>query len=622
LKHSRFALTVGTVLGLVLWLLFALPMSPFAALELGAWDLRAAAKRDVARPDPGIVIVDMDDEALEAIGEYPWSRRIHAQLIAKLKAWGAKVIAFDVVFMSAGQVPSDDLALRQAISGAGNVVLAGLERMESTSGGERVMYSEPVFPAENGAVGVQPDPADGAIRTSMARMASGMQNFDIAVVRKFDPALADRLLKRYGATPFRIRFAGPPGTYPTVRYSLVLQDVLDPRIDAAVDADLPEGVGPYPDVESYAEFFRDKIVLIGTSAALLHDVYHTPLARGERFMAGVEIHANAIDTMRRGDALTVPEPWLALLLGIAATVCALLALPPFGPIAGALAAVAAMALYAIGNLAASNAGFELPVFPVVLGIAATWLIGFYGQFRSSERERRRIRATFSRYVSPKVVDEMLRHPDHLPTLRNERRIVTVLFTDIEGFTTFAETHPPDLVAERLNDILSALTQTVFDHGGTLDKYIGDAVMAVWGNIGESHPRGDAVRAAQAAIAMQQAMTALRNALTESDTSPPLRVRIGIHTGEALVGNFGSPLKLDFTAIGDTVNTASRLEGLNKEFGTSIIVSGATASYLTGVVDLRPLGESLLKGKSTGVLVFEVPVPASEPEIASRKGALS
>lgn len=597
---------LGLGLGLLLWVLFMAPWSPLASIELGAYDYRFTLQKRVEFPSPRVVIVEMDDASLDSLGEYPWPRRLHAQLIRKLKGWGARAIAFDVAFTSAGPDPAGDFALRQAIADAGNVVLAGLERDVQIAGApggapSRVSYQEPFFPAPSGAVNIDPDVADGALRGHTLVGRSTAPSFELAILRLLGAAQADRIQQRHGAKPYRIRFAGPPGTYPTVSYARVLDGILDPRIDPEINPEAPHAAA------SYSEFFRDRVVLVGASAPLLHDTFHSPFARGDVMMPGVEVHANALDTLRRGDAPR-PAPWaarLAITVGVA--IGAVLVFSRLRPSFGLVGVLAVMALYAGVNAAVFRLGTDLPIVPPLAAAGLAWPAVYGRRFVAAEREKARIRATFSRYVAPKVVDEMLRHPDQLPGLRNERRHVTVLFTDIEGFTTFAETHSPDIVATRLNEVLTALTQAVFDHGGTLDKYIGDAVMAVWGNIGPSDPPGDALNAVRAAMRMQREMDRLRAEWAEGGEAPPLRVRIGIHSGEALVGNFGSPLKLDFTAIGDTVNTASRLEGLNKQFGTSIIISGATAAFVAHTVEMRPLGESMLKGKSTGTLVFEVPV---------------
>lgn len=641
-------MSLGLGLGLALWVLFMAPWSPLSSIELGAYDYRFTLQDRVARPAPEIVIVDIDDASLEAFGEFPWPRRLHAKLIRKLQDWGARVIAFDVVFQGAGPDPAGDLELRQAIAGAGNVVLAGIERDieaigtpasgegagagepgpgESVMGGPRldgpvapgvggpgasglpggrregakVSYREPFFSAPNGAVSMDPDEADGALRSHVLVGRSSAPSFELAILRMLDPALADRILQRHGSGRYRIRFAGPPGTYPTVSYARVLEGILDPRIDPEIHPDAPQAT------RTYADFFRGRIVLVGSSAPLLHDTFHAPFARGDVMMPGVEIHANALDTLRRGDAPR-SAPWgmgLAITVGMA--IGAALVFSRLRPSFGLLGVLTLVALYGSLCVVVFRQGIDLPVMPPIAAAGLAWPAVQGRRIMAAEREKARIRATFSRYVAPRVVEEMLKHPDQLPGLRNERRHVTVLFTDIEGFTTFAETHPPDLVATRLNEVLSALTQVVFDHGGTLDKYIGDAVMAVWGNIGPSDPRADALNAVRAAMQMQREMERLRAAWETDPAAPPLRIRIGIHSGEALVGNFGSPLKLDFTAIGDTVNTASRLEGLNKQFGTSILISGSTAAFVEDVVQTRPLGESMLKGKSTGTLVFEVPL---------------
>ena len=182
--------------------------------------------------------------------------------------------------------------------------------------------------------------------------------------------------------------------------------------------------------------------------------------------------------------------------------------------------------------------------------------------------------------------------------------VSVLFSDIAGFTTMSEKFPPEEVKRILDEYLTAMTEIVFANTGVLDKYVGDAVMAVYGSVGNKTPDDDAFRAVKTAIEMQEKIQELRKKWVE-EGSVPMQIRIGVHSGEALIGNFGSPLKMDYTAIGDTVNTASRLEGLNKQFGSGIMISHSTYELISEKINVRNLGPAPVKGKSEAIHVYEV-----------------
>jgi adenylate cyclase len=218
------------------------------------------------------------------------------------------------------------------------------------------------------------------------------------------------------------------------------------------------------------------------------------------------------------------------------------------------------------------------------------------------RAHRRVARFFRPYVSPQTVQALLRDPENLPTLKSERRVVTVLFSDIAGFTSISERLPTEEVVQLLNEYLTAMTRIIFQNNGTLDKYIGDEVMAVFGNIGPNNPPDDAYRAVKSALEMQVELGYLQEKWL-AEGIVPLQIRIGINSGEALVGNIGSPQQMDFTVIGDMVNTAKRLEGLNKAYNTNILISQATYNYVKEKVETRFLGPAPIKGRHEPVPVY-------------------
>ena len=223
------------------------------------------------------------------------------------------------------------------------------------------------------------------------------------------------------------------------------------------------------------------------------------------------------------------------------------------------------------------------------------------RFLAEERERERIRKTFESYVAPAVVQEMLKHPEQL-RLGGERREITVLFTDIRGFTTMSENLDPEALVKLLHDFLNPMSNIIINQGGTIDKYMGDAIMALFGAplMQTDHPR----LACRAALEMVGSLAALNQTWAEQGR-PPLKVGVGVNTGPVAVGNMGSDRLFDYTAIGDNVNLASRLEGLNKYYGTSILISDFTAKALGNGFILRDMDLVRVKGKVHGVRIHEL-----------------
>ncbi len=240
--------------------------------------------------------------------------------------------------------------------------------------------------------------------------------------------------------------------------------------------------------------------------------------------------------------------------------------------------------------------------PLLCGSAALGTLVYYFQ-RTEGRTRQELLSTYRRHLPDKVVRELMDAPAE-ELGQNERRVVTVMFTDIEGFSRMGEELPPDQIINILNEYLSAMTEIIFANNGSLDKYIGDGIMAVYGNIGANDPAAYAYYAVKTALEMQEKMTELQKKWMKEGIRP-IQIRIGINTGDALVGNVGHPKRKELTVIGDTVNTSARIERLNKQYNTHILISHGTYLYVKNRVDIEPLGEEQLKGKTTTVKVYHV-----------------
>jgi len=363
--------------------------------------------------------------------------------------------------------------------------------------------------------------------------------------------------------------------------------------------------GATPDLDP--GIFRDKVVFVGVTAAGLSDVFQTPFGDTGR-MPGIQVHASVADSVLSGrflrpagtPARVAAVITVALAVGLAG---AMLSVP------WAVVAAAAVTLAFLGaSLALFAHGFWLNLVEPVMAIGLALFGGVSYQYFVEGREKRQVKALFGRYVSPDVYGRLLEDPA-LARLGGSRREMTVLFSDIRGFTTASERAEPEALVAQLNEHFSRMVQVLFSHRGTVDKFVGDQVMALFGAPLDDPDHAD--HAVAAALDMAAALDGL-NRHWAAAGRPPLDIGIGINSGEMIAGNVGSDRIMSYTVIGDAVNLGARIESLNKEYGTRIIISEATRTRLKGRYDLRPLGEVVVKGRSQAVGIFEVVGPAPDP----------
>lgn len=347
--------------------------------------------------------------------------------------------------------------------------------------------------------------------------------------------------------------------------------------------------------------FRDKIVLVSAQAAGLSDLRATPFSP---VTPGIELHANIIDSLLAGRFLRAPDAAAAFALTLAACLAVACMAQRLRFRLGVPLALTATAGLAGGVWAAFGQGWILPMVQPLVAVALTYGGVLLARAVSAEREKRWLRTAFGHYLAPSVLEEVLRQPDKL-RLGGERRRMTVLFSDVAGFTTFSEKLPPEEVSALLNAYLDRMTDCVAQTDGTLDKFVGDAVMAEW-NAPLAQP-DHAARACETALLMLEEVSRQRTAWQGAGGA--LDIRIGINTGEMVVGNMGSHQVFDYTVIGNEVNTASRLEPLNKAFGTRIIVAGATRreaeEQRPGRFAFRPLARVMPKGRAEPLDIHEL-----------------
>jgi adenylate cyclase len=545
--------------------------------------------------DERIVILAIDEPSFQELRvQWPFPRSLHARLLQRLHADGAAAVGFDVIFADPSN-DADDAAFASAISAAAPVVLASSQ--ELLESGNAAMWTA-VLP-------IAPLLAAGAIPAD-----TGLDPDEDYVVRRqpgnpqtFSAELA-RLTPGNPPGPQRaadlIEYLGPRGTIDTRSY-----------YQAVLPGLLPQG------------FFKDKIVLVGRttrSAVELRnaraDTFNSPFAagQGDRLFPGVEIQATLLANRLAGGGLhTLSSGWGLALIVVLGT---LLALAGTGSHPGL--AVAFAAVLAAGVAALSWALFSVqklwlpPVFPVAALLALSAATGLLNYLALRQRGLH-VRRMFSQYVPPEVVARLVEQPD-LMRLGGEAREVTLMFTDLAGFTAMSERLSAEQTVEVLSAYFDAMSSIVHRYQGTVDKFIGDAIMAFWGA-----PLADAAHAehaVRAAIDMQAAMPALLEQL-RSRGLPPIAMRIGLHTGRAAIGNVGSSTRFSYTAIGDAVNLAARLEGANKAFGTEILLSQSTASRLPPDLPLRPLDDVVVKGKTEPVRVF---TPCADAQLRERSAA--
>ena len=347
--------------------------------------------------------------------------------------------------------------------------------------------------------------------------------------------------------------------------------------------------------------FRDKIVLVSAQAAGLSDLRATPFSP---VTPGIELHANIIDSLLAGRFLRAPGAAAEFFLTLAACLAVAFMAQRLRFRLSVPLALAATAGLSGGAWAAFGQGWILPMVQPLAAVALTYGGVLLARAASAERDKRWLRTAFGHYLAPSVLEELLRQPDKL-RLGGERRRMTVLFSDVAGFTTFSEKLPPEEVSALLNGYLDRMTACVVQTGGTLDKFVGDAVMAEW-NAPLAQP-DHAARACETALLMLEEVS--RQDTAWQAAGGALDIRIGINTGEMVVGNMGSHQVFDYTVIGNEVNTASRLEPLNKAFGTRIIVAGATRreaeDQRPSHFAFRPLARVMPKGRAEPLDIFEL-----------------
>ena len=637
---------IGAAVALAIWLPGGLER-----FEAGTWDIRARLFAKPGKATSSVVTILLDQKSLEWGKKenglsWPWPREVYGAISDFCARAGAKALVFDVLYTEPSVYGvSDDEAFAAAAAKNGRIVAA------MNFGSEQA--TDKAWPGDDNRPPLVITGLQEWIRDARPRHLSfPLAEFPIPELFKsantlsnafLSPDSVDRVFRRgplFNVFDGRVvpsealaaYVAGNPGPhqFSISRGVLTLDDVKVP-IDgeghailtyrgpstthkaftaaAVVQADLQILDGQEPAVPLAA--FKDKYVFFGFSAPGLFDLKPSPMT-GD--YPGVEIHATMLDNILSGDFM---RPWPA-----AATILLLLLLCVGAAMAASASRAGLTALVyvvfipiapALG-LAAYAMGYWLQLIVLELGVVLSLVGASLASYATEGQQKRYIKGAFSQYLSPTVIEQLIAHPERL-SLGGERRELTIFFSDVQGFTGISEALTPEDLTALLNEYLTAMVDIIQGEGGTIDKFEGDAIIAFW-NAPLSQD-DHAVRGVRAALQCQAKLTEMRPSIKER-IGKSMYMRVGMNTGAAVVGNMGSKTRFDYTMLGDQVNLSARLEGINKQFGTYIMVSGATVEKIAGAFPARELSRVAVVGRKEPVTVYEPMLPE---EFAARTATL-
>ncbi|MCX5814416.1 MAG: adenylate/guanylate cyclase domain-containing protein [Proteobacteria bacterium] len=619
-----------TIIGVIITLIFAtlvvIKFVPLERLELLLYDVRYHI-HGMKAPLKEVVIVGIDDKSLEKIGRWPWDRSKVALMIDALNEMGAKVIALDIIFSEPWK---DDDVLAASIKKAGNVILPVVFdfKGEKSKISENILYDSSfpmvrdsgnfkIFPPISankvlmplkeisagaktlGHINMIPD-KDGVLRWEImavefdgeifpsislqaARVFMGLPMEAMTLKATDGIQLGDSFIPTdfWGRT--LIRYYGPEGTTPQISALDVLQNKVAPSK------------------------IKDKIVLIGATAVGIYDLRVTPTG----IMAGVEKHANVITSILHKDFIfritNLTNILIILISGIIFSILIVRLKALFGAL---LSFVFIGALYLIANYFFFEKNIWIDLSFTGSNLVITYFTITAYRYATEERYAKRIRGMFSSYVTERVVNELIKNPS-LAKLGGERREITVMFSDVRGFTTFSEKHSPEQVVQILNEYLGEMTDIIFQWEGTLDKFVGDEIVAFWG--APLPQENHAELAVKCTLHMKRRLGEL-HAKWESEGRESLYAGFGINTGEVIVGNIGAEgKKMDYTVIGDNVNLGARVEGLTRKYDSDVIITESTLDKIRGIITegkmwrlkVEGLDRVAVKGKAEPVAIYAI-----------------
>jgi adenylate cyclase len=561
-------------------------------------------------PPKDIVILAIDDLSLRQ-GEFydpkkrpflepfrttTWKRVVYAQVLEKLVKAGAKVVAFDILFVTPGDHgAADDNKFQTAIAKYGERAVFAAS-YEFTQIGEanilQLASPEGIFqlkPNTLGLINFQSEVTDNIHRLGLQPPADS----GLPILPTFAAATLNIAKISYPKPKGDgIYFFGGSDTWANSQQQIPFYYVVDP--DNWNSEQLQGG-----------KFFKDKIVLIGATAASKQDIQNSAMGR----MAGIEIHANAIATLMQGKSMAdlIANPiqqgvFIFLLVGVSGGILCLFKRPTTQILTAFGIAIAWVGLGYVGFIYTSTI---LPVAVPAIAIGLNGIALLITGSIAAQVDKLLLRRTLERYVAAPIVEEIVNQPDNFRDLLEGRTIkAAVLFSDIRGFTTLSSRLPAKLLIQQLNTYLGGMVDAILEYQGTIDKFIGDAIMAEFGSPVSRGEKADAMNAIHAALNMRSVLIELRK-VWQSENKIPFSNGIGINYGEVTVGNIGSARRLEYAVIGDTVNVASRVEGMTKDLGTDIVITGALYEIVKDEIEVVDFGEHALKGRVGNVQLYGV-----------------
>lgn len=519
-----------------------------------------------------IVVVGIDDYSLQNIGRWPWNREIFVEFVDKLNK--SKVVAIDIAFFESSAY-EDDKILEEELLLRENIVLASEYRKFEVENSQ-VFGREPLIPVGNlknmphGYVNIPVD-KDGVGRSS-----------NLGVQGEIEDSFSEVIYKKVTGIKFQneqnrflVDFAYP-NSYKTYSFYDVISD------------------------ENIAQKLENKIVIVGITSPDFHDTLFVPSSNGVQ-MAGVEFHANVLESMLTNSNLK-EQGTISIIITVLFLALLMFLIYKITPLwlSTVIVFVAGIVIIALGIFFYYR-GFLINVVYPQLSFFLTYLFLVAHSYITEKKSKQEIRDAFGKYVSPVVIEELIKNPDKLK-LGGEKRKITILFSDIAGFTTISETLGPEKLVELLNDYLTDMTEIVLKRNGLVDKFIGDAIMAFWGApLLQENQETLASRTAKEMIALLDK----KRSYWKEKYGVDVYIRVGIATGDVIVGNMGSHQRFDYTVMGDTVNLAARLEGINKTYGTTIMLNQGALAGIDKRTKTRLVDMVRVKGKNDPSKIFEL-----------------
>ena len=617
-------------------------LSWFSSMEAYTWDWRVNSLADPSKASSEVCVILLDQKSLdwaqqEQEQSWPWPREYFSLILSYCKESGAKAVGFDVLFTNPSYVDSnDDKALADAIKSQERFVLPveGKDKKDEKkfvwpteledkfildiSEGFRTYdhVDQPLKDfAENSKllshVNAFPD-EDGVNRSALLLAKVGdkvLPSLGLGTYLAGNPGIKIERTKnglllggkeipldKNGTALFQLR--GPSKTHKTFNTASIIHSMV--LIEEGEEPIVPKSE------------LKDKYVLFGYSAAGLHDQHNVSI--GGKY-PGVEVHATVIDNiLQNGFFKRVPLVFNYILAIALSIISALILLKASSHLKQGIFVLVLLVFPSLIAFGAASYGYKTELLLPAVSVASSLFLSVGFSYLTEGRQKRFIKHAFKHYLSSHVIEELIDNPDKLK-LGGERREISIFFSDLQGFTTISEKLEPEVLIEVLNEYLSAMSDIILDESGTIDKYEGDAIIAFWN--APLNVKNHAFKCVDSALQCQKVLAEMNPRLKEK-AGTDLKMRIGIHTGPAVVGNMGASERFDYTMLGDSVNLAARLEGVNKQFGTFTMISEETQKQMGDTYPVRELARVEVVGRKEPVTVYE---PMLQEEYESKKADL-